>query len=159
MVELAHGSVGEKIPGHGHLPGHPGLYGYKNSSPEGCSIYSSKHQTVLTIFGLDNISDPSTGIRIWQSESETTGLSWSTPHPMKIRGLHKDNVTSGTHISPGNGIELQYGSHAGRLLNVLILQSGCALDAVVYSDDGGACFFHPIYMAVAEGGWLATGCR
>ena len=56
---------------------------------------------------------------------------------MTIRGLHKDNVTSGTHIAPGNGIELQHGPHAGRLLNVLILQSGCVLDVVVFSDDGG----------------------
>jgi hypothetical protein len=56
---------------------------------------------------------------------------------MLIPQLHKDNVTAGTHIAPGNGIELQSGTHAGRLLNVLILESACTLDVVVYSDDGG----------------------
>ena len=140
MTEIARGTIGEKIPGGGRIPGHEGLYGYKNGSPEGCSIYSNKHQTVVTIFALDNVSDTSTGLRLWQSETDISGLSWSTPHPVIIRGLHKDNVTSGTHIAPGNGIELQHGPQAGRMLNVLILESGCVLDAVIYSDDGGKSF-------------------
>ena len=138
MTEIARGAIGEKIPGGGHIPGHENLYGYKNGSPEGCNIFSNKHQTVVTIFALDNVSDATTGLRLWQSETDISGLSWSAPHPVVIRGLHKDNVTSGTHIAPGNGIELQHGPHAGRMLNVLILESGCTLDAVIYSDDGGA---------------------
>ena len=44
-----------------------------------------------------------------------------------------ENVTAGTHMAPGNGIELQYGPHAGRLLAVLITKP----DVVVFSDDGG----------------------
>jgi hypothetical protein len=65
------------------------------------------------------------------------GIAWTAPHPLNIPQLHADNVTAGTHISPGNGIELQHGPYAGRLLNVLILESSNVLDVVIYSDDTG----------------------
>ena len=142
MTEIARGAIGEKIPGGGHIPGHENLYGYKNGSPEGCNIFSNKHQTVVTIFALDNVSDATTGLRLWQSETDISGLSWTAPHPMAIPQLHRDNVTSGTHIAPGNGIELRSGPHAGRLLNVLILEDHNVLDVVVYSDDAGAPLSH-----------------
>lgn len=134
MQEIARGFDGTKRP---PRPGHSGIYGYHNGSPEGCSIFSQKYQSVLTIFQLDNISNTSTGLRLWQAETDISGVSWTDPHPMLIPQLHKDNVTAGTHIAPGNGIELQSGPRAGRLLNVLILESACTLDIVVYSDDGG----------------------
>ena len=57
---------------------------------------------------------------------------------MIIPQLLKADVTHGTHISPGNGIELKYGPHSGRLMHVLILESDNVLDVVVYSDDAGA---------------------
>ena len=79
---------------------------------------------------LDNVSNASTGLRLWQAETDVSGTSWTEPHPFIIPQLHADNVTAGTHMAPGNGIELQYGPHAGRLLAVLIL----APDVVVYSD-------------------------
>jgi hypothetical protein len=135
MQEIARGFIGAKIPGGGR---EQKLYGFKNESPEGCSIYSARHQRVLTIFQLDNVSDASTGLRLWQSETDPAGLTWTAPHPLIVRGLRRENVTSGTHIAPANGIELQHGPHAGRLLNVLILELSCTLDAVIYSDDGGA---------------------
>ena len=134
MQQIARGYDGTAIP---PRTGRPGIYGYHNGSPEGCSIYSEKHQTVLTIFQLDNVSNSSTGLRLWQAETDISGLSWTDPHPVRIPQLHKDNVTAGTHIAPGNGIELQSGPHAGRLLNVLILESHCARDVIIYSDDGG----------------------
>jgi hypothetical protein len=134
IQELARGFDGTKIP---PLPGHPGVYGYHNGSPEGCSIYSQKSQSVVALFQLDNVSNASTGLRLWQTETDISGLSWTDPHPMLIPQLRKENVTAGTHIAPGNGIELQSGPRAGRLLNVLILETHCTLDVVVYSDNGG----------------------
>ena len=140
MQEIARGVVGQNVPGGGG--GHAGHRGFPNASPEGCSIFALKHQSVLTIFQLDNVSNASTGLRLWQSETDISGLSWTAPHPMVIPQLHRDNVTSGTHIAPGNGIELRSGPHAGRLLNVLILESSNVLDVVVYSDDAGAPLSH-----------------
>jgi hypothetical protein len=67
MQEIARGFIGAKIPGGGR---EQKLYGFKNESPEGCSIYSARHQRVLTIFQLDNVSDASTGLRLWQSETD-----------------------------------------------------------------------------------------
>ena len=61
MQEIARGFDGTKLP---PRPGHPGIYGYHNGSPEGCSLFSQKHQSVLTIFQLDNISNTSTGLRL-----------------------------------------------------------------------------------------------
>ena len=134
IQELARGFDGTKSP---PVPGHPGIYGYHNGSPEGCSIYSQKFQSVVALFQLDNVSNASTGLRLWQAKTDISGISWTDPHPMLIPQLRKENVTAGTHIAPGNGIELQSGPRTGRLLNVLILESHCTLDVVVYSDDGG----------------------
>ena len=132
--ELARGFDGTKVP---PRPGHPGVYGYHNGSPEGCSIYSQKFQSVVAIFLLDNISNASTGLRLWQTETDISGMSWTDPHPMAIPQLRQENVTAGTHIAPGNGIEIRYGPRAGRLVSVLILEADCTLDVVIYSDDGG----------------------
>eukprot|EP01051_Picozoa_sp_SAG22_P012458 SAG22_NODE_1298_length_4811_cov_3.430178_1_plen_318_part_10 len=112
-------------------------YGYLTASPEGCNFFSQKHQSVLTIFQLDNVSHASTGLKLWQAETDVSGLAWTAPHPMVIPALRAANVTGKTHIAPGNGIELQHGPHAGRLLHVLILVAACTLDVVVYSDNGG----------------------
>ena len=92
------------------------------------------HQIALTVFQLDNVSNASTGLRLWQAETKDFGASWTAPHPFVIPQLHADNVTAGTHIAPGNGIELQNGPYAGRLLAVLI---HATQDVVVYSDNGG----------------------
>lgn len=135
MQEIGRTPVGAKIPG---SYASRGEWGYYTSSPEGCSVYSQKHGAVLTIWLSDNVSDATTGLRLWQSETDISGLEWSAPHPLNISGLLKANVSAGTHISPGNGIEVQYGAHAGRLLHVLILESSNVLDVVIYSDDGGA---------------------
>ena len=109
---------------------------FHNPSPEGCSLYHTASKTVLTIFTA-NVSNASTGLRLWQSNSGDAGQTWSRPAPLNIPQLRKSNVTEETHISPGNGIELRSGPHTGRLLNVLILISGNVLDVVIYSDDAG----------------------
>ena len=109
---------------------------YRNPSPEGCSLYHTASQTAITIFSA-NVSNTTTGLRIWQSNSGDAGQTWSAPAPLNIPQLRESNVTTETHISPGNGIELRSGPHKGRLLNVLILIAGNVLDVVIYSDDGG----------------------
>ena len=133
MTEIARSGLGKPL-GPGHSGEHPSHVGYDTASPEGTELFSSMHGVVLTIFQLDNVSNATTGLRLWQAETDTSGISWTAPHPFVIPGLHADNVTDGTHMAPGNGIELQHGPCAGRLLAVLIL---AAPDVVVYSDDGG----------------------
>ena len=105
MTEIARSGIGKHIlPGHGGK--HPSHVGYDTPSPEGSELYSQKHQSVLTIVRLDNISNASTGLRLWQAETDISGISWTEPHPFILPELHADNVTDGTHMAPGNGIEL-----------------------------------------------------
>ena len=98
---------------------------------------------LYTIFQLDNVSDARTGLRLWQSEADPAGLSWTAPHPVVVRGLHEENVTSGTHVAPANGIELQHGPHRGRFL-LPYAQASTGRDKyaahalTVFSDDNGA---------------------
>jgi hypothetical protein len=139
MLEIARTGNGEHL-----LPGHSGKHpthvGYEVPSPEGSEIYSQKERSVLTIFQLDNISNVSTGLRLWQAETDINGMSWTDPHPFIIPQLHAENVSTGMHIAPGNGIELQYGPYAGRLLTVLLgfaVNATTKQDVVVFSDNGG----------------------
>lgn len=133
LTEIARTGIGKHLlPGHSGL--HPSHVGYDTDSPEGSEIYSRVHEVALSIFRVDNVSNTTTQSRLWQSESRDFGGSWSQPHPFVISNLHPDNVTAATHIAPGNGIELQEGPRAGRLLAVLI---HATQDVVVYSDDAG----------------------
>ena len=142
MVELARTGIGEHLlPGHGGL--HPTHVGWDLPSPEGTEIYSQKYQAVLSIFRLDNISNTTTGSRLWQAETDNVGVSWTDAHPFIIPQLQPQmwvGAGTGPHIAPGNGIELQYGPFAGRLLTVLIgygPNATAKADHVVYSDNGG----------------------
>ena len=132
MTEIARFGAGKHIPP-GHSGKHPSHVGYDTDSPEGSEMYSQKHQTVLTITRLENVSNATTGLKLWQAETDISGISWTEPHPFNLPRLRADNVTDGTHMAPGNGIELQYGPYAGRLLAVLILGGG-RHDVTVYSD-------------------------
>jgi sialidase-1 len=135
MTVIGRTSIGTQLLPN-HTGAHPSHVGWETPSPEGSEFYSEKHNTVITIFRPDNISNTTTGLQLWQSELDLTSrsFSWTKPHPFQIPQLHADNVTSNTHIAPGNGIELKFGPHAGRLLAVLIKAPE---DVVVYSDDGG----------------------
>ena len=112
MTEIARTGVGKHLPP-GHGGAHSSHVGYDTPSPEGAEIYSQKHNSVLTIVRLDNISNTSTGLRLWQAETNLSGLSWTDPHPFVLPQLHADNVSDGTHMAPGNGIELQYDTYLG----------------------------------------------
>ena len=107
MTEIARTGVGTYLPP-GHGGAHSSHVGYDTPSPEGAEIYSQKYKSVLTIVRLDNISNASTGLRLWQAETDLSGLSWTEPHPFILPQLHADNVSDGSHMAPGNGIELQY---------------------------------------------------
>ena len=89
MKEIARGPVGIKIP----TGWKPGVYGYKNGSPEGCNIYSKAHQAVITIFQLDNVSDPSTGLR--QPEAPSTACQRLISRRLTPSFLHDDPCPPG----------------------------------------------------------------
>jgi hypothetical protein len=129
MVELARTGIGKHVlPGHGG-GAHPSHVGYDVPSPEGSEVYSRAHGRALSIFRLDNISNASTGLRLWQAETDNSGVSWTDPHPFVIPDLARANVTPGTRMAPGNGIELEHGAHAGRLLAVrktAVIEAPCS---------------------------------
>jgi hypothetical protein len=107
-------------------------------SPEGGAVFDSRTNTTIAIWASD-VSNATTGLKLWQTESKDAGKSWSTPHPLNVPRLLPSDVTDGSHLAPGGGLQLQAegSKHLGRLLMVLILQSSCKEDVVIYSDDGG----------------------
>jgi sialidase-1 len=110
-----------------------------SGSPEGSAVFDALTNTTIAIWRSD-VSNATTGLGLWQAESADAGVSWTTPHPLVVPRLLPKDVTSSSHIAPGGGIQLHAPGtkHAGRLLNVLILQGNCREDVVIYSDDGGA---------------------
>jgi hypothetical protein len=114
--------------------------GCENSSPEGGILFDATTKTVITIFQSNVISNATTGLHLWQSESRDAGLTWTAVHPLIIPSLTAADVTSKTHVPPGSGIQLRASGSKfpGRLMVVLILQAGCTEDVVLYSDNGGA---------------------
>lgn len=92
---------------------------------------------MITIWQSATVSNATTGLRLWTARSVDAGLTWSGPAPLRVPALVAANVSSGTHIAPGAGIELRAGPKKGRLLVVLILTSHDVLDVVLYSDDVG----------------------
>ena len=80
-----------------------------HTSPEGAAFYHRATGTATVIFQTSLLSNVTTMLRLWQSQSVDAGLTWSEPAPMRIPGLMPQNVSSNTHISPNNGIELREG--------------------------------------------------
>lgn len=109
------------------------------SSLEGAPFFDARTNTTVAMWSSDVVGNTTTGLTLWQSESKDAGVTWSTPHPVRIPTITAADVHSGTHIPPGSGIQLHHpgGQHYGRLLVVLILQSHCKEDVVIYSDDAG----------------------
>jgi hypothetical protein len=110
------------------------------NSPEGAPFFDARTNTTLALWRMENrVGNATTGLALWQAESRDAGLTWSAPRPVVIPGLLPAQVTNGTHLPPGTGIQLRAagGEHPGRLLCVLILQKHCTEDVVIFSDDGG----------------------
>ena len=109
------------------------------SSPEGAPFFDTRTNTTVVMWSSKVVGNMTTGLTIWQAESKDAGLTWSTPHPVRIPALVAADVHDGTHIPPGSGIQLRHphSQHYGRLVVVLILQSKCTEDVVIYSDDTG----------------------
>ncbi|MBG9228520.1 sialidase family protein [Corynebacterium diphtheriae] len=73
---------------------------------------------------------------LWMLTSDDDGLSWSTPRDLTPDVKEEWMRFCGT--SPGNGIQLQRGTHAGRLLIPMYYTKGDQFfAAALYSDDHG----------------------
>ena len=109
------------------------------SSLEGAPFFDTRTNTTLVMWSSKVVGNLTTGLALWQAESKDAGLTWSTPHPVRIPALVASDVHNKTHIPPGSGIQLRHpnSQHYGRLVVVLILQAKCTEDVVIYSDDVG----------------------
>ena len=84
-----------------------------------------------------------TTTRQYSLASDDAGLTWNAEGsaPRLLRATAQDPLfNAGTHIAPATGIQLSttHKLAPGRMLAVAILESSCALDRVMYSDDHGA---------------------
>ncbi|MFO0427640.1 MAG: exo-alpha-sialidase [Planctomyces sp.] len=103
--------------------------------PRGIHANNSKH-TVIADPGYDGPKN----VRIWLAHSDDDGATWSAPRDVTRMMRREQAVSLG---SPGSGIQLMHGVHAGRILlpNYEVYHLGGGrrktINSVSISDDGG----------------------
>jgi hypothetical protein len=58
--------------------------GWSTPSPEGCSIFGQRSGSVLTIWQSNNISNATTGLRLWQAETDGPGPPGAVKRPSRF---------------------------------------------------------------------------